>query len=92
MDAASLAKVRICLRLTILIKSIGGFIMTKIRITNDGGGVYEHGEIISVQDFIVDYCDCDNDKQTQEWLHRVSEEIAVKHIAAMWELEYEFCN
>ena len=62
----------------------------KVKITNDGGGVYEHGEIIEVADLIRDYCDCDNDKSTQDWLWSVPIPTAVKHIADMWELEYEF--
>ena len=64
--------------------------MGKIRITNDGGSVYEHGEIIEVGDLIRDYCKCDNDKSLQDWLCRVPIPTAVKHIADMWELEYEF--
>lgn len=64
--------------------------MEKIKITNDGGGVYEHLEVIKVTDLIRDYCDCDNDIEMQDWLCRAPIPTAVKHIADMWELEYEF--
>ena len=64
--------------------------MAKVKITNDGGSVYEHDEIIEVEDLIRDYCDCDNDEETQAWLRKVPVETSVKHIADMLELEYEF--
>ena len=66
--------------------------MGKIRIINDGGGVYEYGEIIAVGDLIRDYCDCDNDKSMQDWLWKVPIPTAVKHIADMWGLEYEYVS
>lgn len=64
--------------------------MAKVKIINDGGGVYEHDEIIEVEDLIRDYCDCDNDEETQAWLKKVSVITAVKHISDMWELDVEF--
>lgn len=64
--------------------------MGRIEILYDSGHVYGRGEIIEIKTLIRDYCECDRDPATEEWLYRIPIPDAVKFIADMWGIDYRF--
>lgn len=66
----------------------------KIRILNDPESVYADNQVMSAKELINDFIEGlnindENDKDTIEWLNKVSETSAVNLIGSLWDLSIE---
>jgi hypothetical protein len=65
-----------------------------IRILHDSESVYADNQIMTAKELINDFIDGlnkneENDKDTIEWLNKVSEKSAIELIASIWDLSVE---
>lgn len=63
-----------------------------IRILHDPESVYADNQVMSAKELINDFIEGLNeneDKDTIEWLNKVSEKSAIELIASLWDLSVE---